>query len=132
MDHGGCCYCGAIRFQVEGEPRDVSVCHCRDCQRHAGAPMVAWAGYAAAQVSVTRGRPKTISLGGAALRSFCADCGTGLFYQNAEVLPGVIEIQSAVFDEPEALVPTMQIQTAERLTWMTRLHDMPAYERFAE
>jgi hypothetical protein len=92
--------------------------------------MVAWAAFAESDVTVTQGNPKTVNSSGAAMRSFCADCGTGLFYRNAEMLPGIVDIQSATLDDPEALPPTVQIQTAERLGWMQHAHELPAFERF--
>jgi hypothetical protein len=64
------------------------------------------------------------------MRSFCADCGTGLFYRNAELLPGIVEIQSVMIDDPDALPPGAQIQTAERIGWMKHAHEIPAFERF--
>jgi hypothetical protein len=33
-------------------------------------------------------------------RHFCPDCGTGLFYTNSEILPGIIDTQSATYDDP--------------------------------
>ncbi|MET0640383.1 MAG: GFA family protein, partial [Hyphomicrobium sp.] len=41
--HTGGCQCGAVRFRVEGELGDASVCHCRMCQKAFGsfyAPLV--------------------------------------------------------------------------------------------
>ncbi len=38
----GGCHCGAIRYEVEGEPLTHALCHCSDCRRHSGAPMVGW------------------------------------------------------------------------------------------
>lgn len=130
MAHSGQCFCGAIRYQVEGDPVVVSVCHCGDCRRSAGAPMVTWAMFPEGALAVTRGQPKTIQSSPAVTRSFCADCGSGLFYRNDEVLPGMIDVQSSTLDDPEALPPTMQIQTAERLSWVQRLHELHAFERF--
>jgi hypothetical protein len=95
-------------------------------------PMTAWAGLLENQLTITQGEPKTINRSGAATRSFCADCGTGLFYRNAEILPGTVEIQSATLADPNALLPIAQIQTAERIGWMKNLHELPAFERFPE
>jgi len=66
------------------------------------------------------------------MRSFCSDCGTGLFYRNEAMLPGIVDIQSSTLDDPEALPPAVQIQTAERLNWIRRLHELPEFERFPE
>ena len=96
----------------------------------AAAPMVAWAMFPEAALTVTQGEPKTINSSSTALRSFCADCGTGLFYRNAAVVAGMVDVQTATLDDPEALPPTLQSQLAERLDWMTRIDELPGFERY--
>ena len=32
MSYSGSCQCGAVRYQLSGEPKLVSICHCTDCQ----------------------------------------------------------------------------------------------------
>ena len=39
---GGGCHCGTIRYEADGEALHHAICHCEDCRRAAGAPMVAW------------------------------------------------------------------------------------------
>ncbi len=130
MTHSGRCLCGAIHYQTVGPPNYVALCHCTDCQRSAGAPMVTWAAFREASLTVTKGVPKTINSSPTAMRSFCADCGSGLFYRNETVLPGIVDIQSSTLDDPSALPPTMQIQTAERLAWMKDVNELAQFERF--
>lgn len=132
MNRCGHCYCGAIRFQLSGEPVRVSLCHCGDCRRASGAPATAWAIYAEDALAVTQGAPKVIEGSGAARRYFCGDCGSGLFYRNAELLPGLVDVQSALLDDAAALAPREQVQTAERLPWMAALHTLPAHERYPD
>ena len=119
MPYSGQCLCGAIRYHLSGEPTVVAVCHC-----------VAWAMFAEASLTVTKGHPKTINSFGAAMRSFSADCGSGLFYRNSEILPNVVDVQSSTLDNPDALPPTVQMQTAERLTWMKHVHKLPEFGRY--
>ncbi|MBL0115465.1 MAG: GFA family protein [Sphingomonadales bacterium] len=126
----GGCHCGAIRYEVNGTPRHVALCHCQDCRRNAGAPMVSWAAFAEGELNLLGGAPKVFNSSGTAMRSFCPDCGTGLFYRNAEYLPGIVDIQSATLDDPDALPAGAHIQTAERLKWMETAHGLPAFERF--
>ena len=87
----GGCHCGAIRYQAEGEALTHALCHCTDCRRHAGAPMVGWTMYPQGAVKVTRGTLKVYESSQHGRRHFCPDCGTGLFYTNAEMLPGIID-----------------------------------------
>lgn len=126
----GRCHCGAIVYRLTGEPRHHALCHCGDCRRHAGAPMVSWAMYKAGDVTVTRGAPKVYASSKDGRRHFCADCGTGLFYANAQMLPGMMDVQTATLDDPNSLAPSIHIQVAERLKWMEGAHTLPAFERF--
>lgn len=130
MTYSGQCMCGAIRYELAGKPKAVALCHCSDCRRSAGAPMVAWAMFPEAALTLKSGQPKTINSSGTAMRSFCADCGTGLFYRNEAVLPGIVDVQSSTLDDPEALPPRVQIQTAERLGWVRHIQELPEFERF--
>ena len=126
----GGCHCGAIRYEVVGEALIHALCHCHDCRRSAGAPMVGWTMYRADAVKVTQGTPKTYKSSENVRRQFCPECGTGLFYINEKMLPGIIDIQSATYDDPDAVPAQMHIQVAERIGWMARAHELPAFERF--
>ena len=86
--------------------------------------------YAESAVKVTKGEPKVYKSSEHGRRHFCSDCGTGLFYINGEILPGMIDIQSSTYDDPEAVPPAMQMQVAERLRWMEHAHELPAFERY--
>lgn len=130
MNYRGQCLCGAIHYHLVGEPKHVSLCHCRDCRRSAGAPVVAWAMFPEAALVVSKGQPKTINSSGTAMRSFCAECGSGLFYRNAAFLPGLVDVQTGTLDDPEALPPAVHVQVAERLNWMPHIHELPGFERF--
>jgi len=126
----GGCHCGALRYRVEGEPLTHSLCHCSDCRRHAGAPMVGWMMFRAGAVTVTKGAPKVYESSEHGRRHFCVHCGTGLFYTNAKTLPGITDVQSATLDAPDAIPPRVQVQVAERIGWMARAHELPTFDRF--
>ena len=126
----GGCHCGAIRYEVTGNALTHALCHCSDCRRSAGAPMVGWTMYRGDAVKVTKGAPKVYASSENARRHFCPDCGTGLFYVNEKMLPGIIDIQSGTYDDPNAVPPKAHIQVAERIGWMERVHELPTFERF--
>lgn len=130
IGHEGGCHCGAIRYRVSGEPEHVALCHCTDCRKSSGAPMVAWAAFTEESFALTNGEPRTFNSSGASMRSFCPDCGTGLFFRNETFLPGLVDIQTATLDDPDAVRPQAHIQTAERIGWMAHISDMPEFERF--
>mgnify|MGYP003412895302 FL=1 len=126
----GGCQCGAVRYRVEGEAQHTAFCHCRDCRRSSGAPAVAWSAFSADQFTVTAGEAKVYNGVGAAKRHFCPHCGTGLWYLNEQYLPGIVDIQTATLDDPEALPAGAHIQTAEEISWMRSAHELPRFERF--
>jgi hypothetical protein len=125
----GSCHCGAISYEAEGEPDHHALCHCTDCRRSAGAPMVGWIAFKEDQVRVN-GTPATYASSERGRREFCATCGTGLFYRNAAYLPGIVDIQSSTLHTAADVPPGAQIQVAERLPWMSQLNDIPAFERY--
>jgi hypothetical protein len=130
MVHEGGCHCGAVRYEVSGEPQHVALCHCKDCRKSAGAPMVAWAAFAENEFTLISGELSTFNSSGTAMRSFCPECGTGIAYRNAEFLPGIVDIQAATLDDPDALPAGAHIQTAERIGWMATAHSLPEFERY--
>ena len=128
MLEGGC-HCRAVRYRVSGAFEHVALCHCSDCRGHSGAPAVAWAAVKGDQLEVG-GKLTTYASSEHGRRQFCPGCGTGLFYINEASLPGLVDIQAGTLDDPEKAAPGVHIQTAERLDYMTRLGDLPAFERY--
>lgn len=130
MEYAGGCQCGTVRYQVSGDPQHVALCHCSDCRKSAGAPMVAWAAFAEDEFTLLQGDLTVFNSSGTAMRSFCGKCGTGIAYRNAEFLPGVVDIQAATLDNPDSLPAGAHIQTAERIGWMAAAHELPQFERY--
>ena len=75
MTYTGGCHCGAVRYEVSGEAQHVALCHCSDCRKAAGAPMVAWVAFADDDFTITKGAVVTHNSSGASMRSFCGTCG---------------------------------------------------------
>lgn len=126
----GGCHCGKVRYAIAGDPLHVAVCHCSDCRRSAGATPVAWLAVKTDAFRVTEGEPARYSSNGQSERYFCPGCGTGLYFVNEAALPGLVDIQAATLDDPEAHAPQVQIQTAEKLAWTDTVRDLPAFERY--
>lgn len=130
MKQAGGCHCGAVRYEVSGEPLTHALCHCSDCRRNSGAPMVGWTMYPKEALKITKGTPQVYESSKHGRRQFCAKCGTGLFYSNAENLPNLIDIQSTTYDDPNEIPARIHVQVAERLRWMEHAHELPTYDRY--
>ncbi len=125
----GGCRCGAIRYTVDGAPEHSALCHCTDCRRSAGAPMVGWMLFARDKLHV-EGTPQSYASSPDVTREFCGRCGTGLFYSNESIFPGMVDIQSATLDDPATFPPSAHIQMADAAPWMNHVQDLPKFDRY--
>ena len=122
--HSGGCQCGAVRFRVEGELGDASVCHCRMCQKAVGGPFAALSKVPLSRFSWTRGQPARFQSSSAAERHFCAACGTPLSFRRID--GPRIEILTGTFDRPDRVIPTRQYGTESRLGWVVGIANLPS------
>ena len=120
----GGCQCGRVRYALATVPHDVSVCHCRMCQKAVGGPFVALALIHADELTWTRGRRGQYRSSTIATRLFCTDCGTPLAYVNDD--SGAIELTTGSFDQPARAVPTRATGNESRLPWIDALPSLPA------
>jgi hypothetical protein len=129
MTTTGQCHCGAISYSADAAPQHHAICHCDDCRSWSGAPMVGWIAFREDEVSVT-GEPASYASSDHGVRQFCARCGTGLFYRNAQTLPGIVDIQSGTLDDPAALAPGAQIMVKDRLPWSPAIATLPEFRTY--
>ena len=124
----GGCYCGAVRYVVDGDTFNSTLCHCSDCRRIAGAPAVAWFSTSMDGFRFSQGNAATFRSSEHILRSFCGTCGTTLTFQDDRV-PDEIDIATASLDDPEAAAPRDHTFASERLAWMRMDDGLPAFPR---
>lgn len=129
----GGCMCGAVRYQISGEPFWVGHCHCLSCRRHTGAPVVTFVGFRKDQVAFTKGERRIYNSSPGVGRAFCGQCGTSLTWEAESRLPGrgeIVEFHISTFDDPNAFVPTNHVFYSERLAWFDVADDLPRYRAF--
>jgi hypothetical protein len=120
----GGCQCGAIRFSLSAPPTRISICHCRMCQKAAGAPFASFADIPRENFRWTKGTPATFRSSSIAERGFCAACGTPLSFGRID--GPRIEIMTGTFDRPDQVVPTRQFGTESRLGWVGTIVNLPS------
>ena len=119
----GGCQCGAVRYALYAAPTGIGVCHCRMCQKAAGAPFGVFAMVSSADVAWTRGRPASWQSSSRAYRDFCGTCGTPLAFRPLD--RDAIDIMVGSLDEPEKAAPTYEVGREGKLSWVARLSSLP-------
>jgi hypothetical protein len=114
--HTGGCRCGAVRFEVSGEPLSVGYCHCSDCRRATGAPVSAFVGFHAEEVSLSGDMLRSFE-NGAVTRSFCGTCGSPVAYLDQR-LDDHIYFMLGAMDMPADYKPTLHSYVREQLPYV--------------
>ena len=127
--HLGGCSCGAVRYRLTSEPFDAGYCHCRLCQRTAGAPVMAFATVPFADFVLTCGAPKRRRSSTIGERWFCGDCGSALAMR-VDHQPETIDFSIASLDDPSSVAPAFHIWTRSQLSWFDVRDDNPRHLEF--
>ena len=115
----GHCYCGALRYEAEGEPVFRGQCHCRECQYISGGHPNLVMAMPEAGFRFTQGAPKAfrrkdLDPARAVTREFCAECGTHVV-SRAPALAGTVMLKVGTFDDPSLFGgPQMIIFTIDK------------------
>lgn len=124
------CACGACKFEFDTTPTFIANCHCLDCKKASGGEMATFFGIPADDFTLISGKPKSfhyVAESGKGLdRNFCPDCGSRLFTTNLETFPGTVFVMLGSLDQPNLIVPKLEMFTKRRLHWMRPL-DLPQF-----
>lgn len=114
----GGCQCGAVRYALFQMP-ELTVCHCRMCQKAVGGPFAALAKVPMTAFAWTRGQPAGFQSSSAAERHFCATCGTPLSFHYVD--GDAIEVTTGSLDRPALAPITKNFGVEARLPWIDLL-----------
>lgn len=128
ITHGGCA-CGAVRYQVEGQPSNSMICHCQTCRRVSAAPVVAWVTFDMASFAIVKGQPAEYSSTAPVRRRFCSFCGTQLTYQHINH-PTTIDITTCSLEEPSLFPPTHHSWLSHDIAWVRFGDGLPIYQEW--
>lgn len=111
------CCCGEGFVEVEGDPTLNGVCHCDNCKRRTGSAF-GWSVYFRdSQVVATHGEFLEHKIRDEQVRSFCARCGTTLFWKSA-FMPGQTGVAGGAFLDPLLPEPSLTATTHKCVAWV--------------
>jgi hypothetical protein len=110
------------------EPSFSVYCHCDDCRRATGAPVLASVAFAKDSVvwesDVTLRRYSN----GPATRLFCGECGSPVAQEHDSAVDRTF-FNTGFMDNPTAFPPTAHTFAGQQLEWL-KLHDnLPRHEK---
>lgn len=108
--HKGRCFCGAVEFQVSGEPAAMGYCHCESCRHWSAGPVNAFSLWQPAALKVTKGEDQvgTYNKTPTSFRKWCRKCGGHLFTDHPPM--GLVDIYAA-------MIPTLKFQPAVHVNY---------------
>jgi hypothetical protein len=128
----GGCYCGALRYRMEGDPLFKGQCHCRECQYISGGHPNAVMGVPAAGFQYTKGSPREFTrsdLERPVAREFCGQCGTHILAKPPG-MPGALMLKVGTLDDPSVYgSPEMVIFTIDKQSFHHVPDGVPTFER---
>lgn len=112
----GGCLCGAVRFTARLRGATFGACHCRMCRRWTGSALL---GITVPDADVTwegADHIATRQTSGWAMRAWCRECGSGLWFRVTAEGPyaGAYELPVGLFDDPNGLTMTSEIYVDEK------------------
>jgi hypothetical protein len=127
MSIRGSCLCGAVRYELTGEPLLAYNCHCSRCRKSRGGPFAAnlFAGLEA--LRFTAGEDEILSFRppGAErfTNAFCRRCGASMPWRNAA--RGLAVVPMGSLDDDPGIAPGAHIFVDSKAPWFTISDDLP-------
>ena len=116
----GGCACGAIRYEISGEPIFSNDCQCRDCQRKSGTGHASYLTFLGKGNVKLEGEAKRWDIvgdsGNVKTRAFCPTCGSPV-YMTFAAMPDAFTVHAGSLDDPSRYKPQAVTYTARGYAW---------------
>ena len=115
----GGCACGAIRYEVDGEPVVMNDCQCRQCQRDSGTGHQSHLTFSGAPVRVEGAASHWEMIGEQGTRkrrAFCPTCGSPVYITFPD-MPELFIVCPASLDDPGRYRPAMVMWSLAGHAW---------------
>lgn len=122
--HRGHCRCGSVIMVANGE-QDIAVyCHCDDCRRATGAPVLAAVAFKKSDIDWQSADTLKRHTIGTTHRLFCSECGTPIAQEHDSANDKTF-FNTGFMDDPNDYPPTYHTFEGEQLQWLELKDDLP-------
>ena len=124
----GSCFCGAVQFELTGEPAAMGYCHCESCRHWSAGPVNAFVLWKPDALRITKGAGNigTYTKNPSSNRKWCKTCGGHIFSEHPGL--GLTDVYSAVIPDLE-FKPGVHVNYQETVLHMKdglpKLKDFP-------
>ena len=129
----GGCLCGAVKYEVTGEPKRFYHCHCSRCRKATGAGHASNLFLQPAALKWLSGEEQIRSFKVPEAKrftnSFCATCGSRLPRQATGT--DIVMIPCGSLDDEVPIRPQARIFSGSRASWSCADDGLPVYPEYA-
>ncbi|WP_075995296.1 GFA family protein [Salaquimonas pukyongi] len=123
-EHRGHCRCGAMVMIAAAEPVFSVYCHCDDCRRAAGAPVLAAVAFMKDAIDWQSAGSLKRHTNGTAHRLFCGECGSPVAQEHDSAADRTF-FNTGFMDAPERYPPQAHTFEGEQLGWLELKDSLP-------
>lgn len=127
----GGCRCGAVRYELVGEPLPLVICHCKECQKHTSSAFGMSLPVAKENLRLTGALKEWRRKAGSGREVacfFCPDCGTRV-YHSSLLGPDYWHLKPGTLDDTSWLDPVAEVWTQSAQPWLRLSNDLLSYPR---
>ena len=116
----GSCLCGKVKYKLLSEPKKVSHCHCKMCQKQHGAAFATYASVQKNELVFTSGLEclSEYNSSGTIKRKFCTVCGSSIEWSGSAKYPDWASVAIATLDTPYKPREIIEIFTETKVCWL--------------
>jgi hypothetical protein len=128
------CACGQLSITLVGEPDQIGICHCTECQRRTGSVFGVSAFFSESKLRAIEGNRtryvRSAASGNMLGFDFCPTCGTTLFWESSG-RPNVLGVAVGAFGDREFPAPRVAVWTERKHAWVEMPPGLTAHARSA-
>ena len=127
----GGCYCGEVRYEVDGPQEAAFQCHCRECQYLTGGNANIVVVFAESDFRYTKGLASSFArsdLENPVTRHFCGACGTGIGSRSPS-RPNSMIVKVRTLDNPGEYQAQAAIFTCDRQAYHYIPNNIPSFDK---